>query len=213
MAHIGRSVSASVRNRTAAWFGIHGHAGRILPRRGEVLHSLAVDQGRNAFFRRELVAALEGFAEFIRRADVFAVGSNAFRHLVIAQVLLEEIQVHRAGRSDSGRPHAPAVIIVNDADHGQLVLGRRIELEQAVGDARVAADADGGGAFVGGLRADAALHGGTGADHHRQVRSDRTVLIGADNALPRSKSPLPAAEVHADRPTAAPQYRLLGIDV
>ena len=55
-------------------------------------------------------------------------------------------------------------------------------------------------AFVRRLRTDAALHGRTGADHHREIRTDRAVLIGA-------ATPWPGRLARSQRPAKMPMVQ------
>src|SRR5207253_3363626 len=136
------------------------------------------------------------------RSDIFAARSQAFRHLVVTQVFLEQIHVNGSRGCNRVRPHAPRVVVVDHGDHGDLIFRRGVQFEHAVGDAGVTRDAYDRSALIRSLRADSTLYGRARADGHGKVRTDRAVLIRAVDHLSGTIATQPASGEVSDGPTA-----------
>src|SRR5271154_4316910 len=121
--------------------------------------------------------------------------------------------MHGPRGSDGGREHAPTIVVVDYGDHWDLVFRGGIQLKHAVGDAGVARDAENRGALIRSLRADAALHGCSGADGHGEVGSDGAVLISARKTLSGTVGAHPAAAEDSSGPAADAGDGLFGIDI
>src|SRR5580693_2669253 len=104
-----------------SWFNRQRDTGWVDVAGGEFFQGLHIDERRNSFFGGGLVTALQRIAELLRSGDVLTTRAQPFRHLVIAQVFLEQVHMHGAYGSERRRKHSPAVVVVNHRDYGDLV--------------------------------------------------------------------------------------------
>lgn len=82
----------------------------------ELLFGLAIDHRRSALFDSDLVASFEGRREILGLRHIFAVCSEGFPHLVIANIFLEEMQAQCDRVSAVASPGAPGIVVVYDDD-------------------------------------------------------------------------------------------------
>src|SRR5258708_686991 len=92
-------TNSSVRKSSDTWLRRQRDAWRVVLAGSELLEGLNVDQRGGHLLRRRLVTTLQRVAELFRRADVLAARAQSLSHLVVAQVLLEQVHVHRPCRS------------------------------------------------------------------------------------------------------------------
>src|ERR1700722_4480795 len=131
-------IGLLVGKRSYTRLGIDDVARRIILARSKLLQRLHIDQRRHAILRRYFVAGLERLSEFFFRAHILAARAQPLGHLVVAQVLLEQIHVHGSWRPHRARPHTPGIVVEHHADHRDLVLRGRIQLKHAVRDSGIA---------------------------------------------------------------------------
>src|SRR5689334_5584415 len=95
---------------------------------------------------------------------------------------------HRPVVSSVAGPGTPGIVVVDDHDHRQAILGQSIHLHRSVAEAGVSGYANDRMALVGRLNADAVLHRSGDPNRVANIGSNRSVLVGSVHYLPRSVS-------------------------
>ena len=202
---------------TASLSGVRHHAGLDLAEESrwvsgaipEFLLPLAVDDRGPTLARRGLVSAFERGPEFAGPRDVLAVSPQRFGQLVVAQVLLKEMNRQSARLALRLRPCSPGVVVVNDDDRGQAVFRHGVDFHRRVAKAGVTGDADNRMALIRRLRADAELHGAVTPTAYADIRPDGAVLVRAVHHLSRAEPTQLAPDVTGDAIAAGGNRRLL----
>lgn len=86
-----------------------------------MLLRLAVDDRWAALLRRDLVAAFQRRAEIFRLRHILTVRAESFADLVVAHVLLEQIQAHRDPAAAIAQPSIPSVVVADDHSQTRVV--------------------------------------------------------------------------------------------
>src|ERR1700728_929563 len=111
------------------------------------------------------------------------------------------------------RPRTPSVVVIHDGNDWDFVFGGRIEFKETIRDSRITGDNEDRGSFVWGLRSYSSLYRRTSANHHREIGTDRIVLVGATNLLSGTEGAQPASAVTSNHCTPISCHRQLRINV
>src|SRR6185369_17799995 len=106
-----------------------------------------------------------------------------FCDLVVSQILLEEMYRQRPVVCAVAGPRSPSVVVVDDHDHREAILGEGIHFHRGVPEAGVPGYANDRVTFVGRLNTDAVLHRRGDSNRIANIGPNRAVLVGSVHYL------------------------------
>src|SRR5262249_46366130 len=170
-------------------------AARRTPRRKrltrrEFFRGLTVDDRGHPLLRRGVVAAFQRRGELGRGPHVLPPGTQRLGNLLVAQVLLEQINVP-AARGVAQVEDAPGIVVVDEHDGRDPVLGHRLHLHDRITAPGITRETEHGRALIRLLGTDTQLRRHPDAQQVTEVGPDRQVLVLDVVELPRAVRPEP----------------------